>query len=325
MAIITIPSSIGGVSIPGITNVPGGPLGVLFGSKQLSSLQYPRDLGSQTKGHVVQFSINEITPTNFSESKLSQTISDLANVDLKAALGNAVDSVKEAATEAKNIFNKGQGSWNKGESFQISLNKRQKKQVAVISLYMPETVNFQYTPVYNQTSLLNTVTGAVDKVTGLSTGAVASSEITKLGLASQGLAVNDQQQIYFEKIDFRTYDLAFTFTPYSRQESEQIKKIIYMFKYHSLPRIRKGGSGMFFEVPSTFELKFMFNGKENKYVNKVTESVIESIDVNYAPNGWSAHSDGSPTQVTLTLRFKELFLVDKNKMEEGSKNSGAGY
>jgi hypothetical protein len=318
MAIISIPSSIGGVSIPGITNVPGGPLGVLFGNaKKMANLQYPRDLGSQTKGHIVQFSINEIKPTNFSETKAGQAISNLTNLDIQSAIGNAVDTVKDTTAEIKNIFSGAQGSWNKGESFQISLNKRQKSQVAAVALFMPETVNFSMTPQYNNISLLNTVTGAVDKVSGLSTGAVADSSLTKLGLSSQGLAVNDQQQIMFERIDFRTFDLAFTFTPYSRQESQQIKKIIELFRFHASPRIQKGGSGLFFEIPSTFDIKFKLNGKENRYINRVTESVIESIDVNYAPNGWSAHPDGSPTQVTLTMRFKELFLVDKNKIADG--------
>ena len=68
MAIISIPTSIGGVTIPGTTTK--GPLGALFDSKyRLGSLQYPRDLGSATKGHVVKFSINEIEPTGYEEGK----------------------------------------------------------------------------------------------------------------------------------------------------------------------------------------------------------------------------------------------------------------
>jgi len=68
MAIISIPTSIGGVSIPG--NIINGPLGALFGNKfGLNSLQYPRDLGSATKGHIVQFSVNEIEPITYEEAK----------------------------------------------------------------------------------------------------------------------------------------------------------------------------------------------------------------------------------------------------------------
>ena len=55
MAIISIPQSIGGVTIPG--SVTNGPLGMLFGGKKGGSLQYPRDLGSTQKNHYVIFKI----------------------------------------------------------------------------------------------------------------------------------------------------------------------------------------------------------------------------------------------------------------------------
>ena len=56
MAIISIPTSIGGVSIPG--SVVSGPLGALFGNKYgRTDLSYPRDLGSASKQHYVTITI----------------------------------------------------------------------------------------------------------------------------------------------------------------------------------------------------------------------------------------------------------------------------
>jgi hypothetical protein len=55
----------------------------------------------------------------------------------------------------------------------------------------------------------------------------------------------------------------------------------------------------------------------NRNVNKVAESVLESVDVNYAPNGWAAHDDGAPVQTTLTLSFREMELIDKTKINDG--------
>ena len=111
--------------------------------------------------------------------------------------------------------------------------------------------------------------------------------------------------------------MAFTFTPYSKQEAETVTKIIQLFKYHAAPQITTGGAGMFFIPPSTFDVDFLFNGKRNENVNKVAESVIESVDVNYAPNGWAAHDDGAPVQTTLTINFKEIELIDKTKIKDG--------
>ena len=63
MAIISIPSSIGGIAIPG--SVTNGPLGMLFGKKGGQGLQYPRDLGSATRAHAVQFEIFEVLPATY--------------------------------------------------------------------------------------------------------------------------------------------------------------------------------------------------------------------------------------------------------------------
>jgi hypothetical protein len=308
MAIISIPTSIGGVSIPG--NIINGPLGALFGNKfGLNSYQYPRDLGSATKGHIVQFSINEITPVTYEEAKTFINNS------------TSIEGVKEQFNSIKNFFS---GDAQKTLNFK----PKNKRKVATISLYIPDTLNFQYTAGYGNLSLVevaNEVAGVVSNVPVVGTlGKIASLGLTvaqsnaaKLALSTQGLAINPQQQLLFEGIDFRTYQMAFTFTPYSRQEAETVKEIIKLFRYHAAPQITTAAAGMFFVPPSTFDLDFLFNGQRNNNVTRVAESVIENIDVNYAPNGWSAHDDGAPVQTTLTMNFKEIDLIDKDKIKAG--------
>ena len=46
--------------------------------------------------------------------------------------------------------------------------------------------------------------------------------------------------------------------------------------------------------------------------------MIENIDVNYAPNGWSTFGDGSPVQTTLTIQFKETELLDRDTLVTGN-------
>jgi hypothetical protein len=326
MAIISIPSSIGGITIPGLTNVPGGPLGVLFGNpNQITKLQYPRDLGSPTRGHYILFSINEITPVNYDVGGAAAQIKGVGQVYSEGGASGLIDLGKRTAGSiAETITNFGkqtlQGSVK--ESFDIALNKRKKKPVSSVALYMPDTVNFQMDPQYGQTSLVNTLANAGSKIP-LAGGAVsmisnaANSDLGRLALATQGLALNPQNQMLFDGIDFRTYQLAFTFTPYSRQEARTVRDIIKQFRLYAAPQIKEGAAGMFFIPPATFDLQFLFNGKPNTNITKVGESVITSIDVNYAPNGFSAHSDGAPVQTTLTLQFKELQLVDRTKISQG--------
>ena len=312
MAIISIPTSIGGVSIPG--NIINGPLGALFGNKfGINNLQYPRDLGSSTKGHVIQFSVNEIEPINYEEAKKFVTTA------------STLQDVKEKFNSIKNFF-------SQDSQKTLNFKPKKKRKVATISLYIPDTLNFQYNAGYGNLSLQQVVNetaaataSATSNVPILGTLAktatlglsLAQSNAAKLALSTQGLAINPQQQLLFDGIDFRTYQLSFTFTPYSRQEAETVKEIIKLFRYHAAPQITTAAAGMFFVPPSTFDLDFLFNGQRNNNVSRVAESVIENIDVNYAPNGWSSHDDGAPVQTTLTMNFKEIELIDKDKIKAG--------
>lgn len=318
MAIISIPSSIGGVSIPGA--IFKGPLGALFGNKYNPAfLQYPRDLSSATKGHVVQFSINEIEPISYQE-----------NNDY-----NIVGAQKDTGywNVANDIFNAAANVLDTAKSINLELKPKKKRKVATISLYIPDTLNFTYASSYGNLSLqdvANEIAGGISdkknpilsklnpigKIASLGLSA-AESKTSKLLLATQGLAINPQQQLLFDGIDFRTYQMAFTFTPYSKEESDTVNKIIQLFKYHAAPQITTSGAGMFFIPPSTFDVDFLFNGAKNQNINRVAESVIESVDVNYSPNGWAAHDDGAPVQTTLTINFKEIELIDKTKIKDG--------
>ena len=56
MAIITIPTSISGITIPSFGG-GGGPLDSLYQSGGLPFYKYPRDLGSSTRSHSVVFTI----------------------------------------------------------------------------------------------------------------------------------------------------------------------------------------------------------------------------------------------------------------------------
>jgi hypothetical protein len=312
MAIISIPTSIGGVSIPG--NIINGPLGALFGNKfGINSYSYPRDLGAATKGHIVQFSINEIQPITYEEAKTFINKS------------TSIEGLTEQFNSIKSFF---AGDAQKTLNFK----PKKKRKVATISLYIPDTLNFQYNVGYSDVTLLDVAgeaAGALNSVAGnkpivgtLAKAAtlglsVAQSNAARLALSTQGLAINPQQQLLFEGINFRTYQMAFTFTPYSRQEAEAVKQIVKLFRFHAAPQITTAAAGMFFVPPSTFDLDFLFNGQRNNNVTRVAESVIENIDVNYAPNGWAAHDDGAPVQTTLTMNFKEIELIDKDKIQAG--------
>lgn len=357
MAIISIPSSIAGISIPGTSSK--GPLGVLFDNPfSQDILQYPKDLNSATKGHVVQFGVLEIIPVQFSEVKNTfvkkgNDIADAAEnfkpvedtTDFLAKVGtsikNFIVSGNDALTEV--IKEGGVAAYRQGvnsladaaEKIVLSEKKltftpRRTKVKSYISLYMPDTVNIgDVNASYGEPSvtdamgkslstILNVLAPGKKGAEGISSavGGVINNFAT-LSLGEAGYAVNPQIQVLFQGIGFRQFQMAFIFTPNSKEESQTVEKIIKIFRQNALPKIQSGFAGMFFVAPSAFSIKFFFNGKENTHLNRIKDSVITSIDVNYAPNGWAAHDDGAPVQTTMTVQFKELELVDSNEVIKG--------
>jgi hypothetical protein len=322
MASISIPSTIGGVTIPGTAS--SGPLGALFGSQyNLSSLQYPRDLGSMTKGHVVQFSLFERKPANF--EKLASAANSGSLTDFGGAV---VDAGKQVVNQVETAV--------LTPNYSVLANADKQGKPEIISLYMPDTVNFTNGAQYSGTSLLSALgetlglvnsiaskapgkfgalLGGLTAIPGAALSAIQSNP-AKLLMGANNLAINPKNQLLFEGIDFRTYQMAFVFTPYSAEEARTVKKIIQAFKKHAAPRIVTEAAGMFFVPPSTVKLQFMYNGKENPHIARVAESVIESVDVNYSPNGWAAHDDGAPVQTMLTINFKEIQLIDRTMIEK---------
>lgn len=321
MPIKIVPTSIGGISIPGAAI--NGPLGALFkkfGEKNI--LQYPRDLQSAARGHVIKFSINEVQPISVeagTEQSLENVLGGVAEASKNLASGLANKFLPNSITEA---IGAGKNK-NSSTTFNLSLKQPTKKIENVILLYMPDTMNFTFDANYGETTLLDIAKGATEVLPGAIAKigknilSAVDSGAGKLALKTQGLAINPNQQLLFDGISLRTYSLSFTFTPYSKQEADTVNNIIKMFKMHSRPRTVTGAGGMLFIPPSTFNLDFQFNGKRNPYVGKVAESVITDIVVNYAPNGWATHTDGSPVQITLELSFKEIELIDREKIEDG--------
>jgi hypothetical protein len=323
MALISIPTSIGGVSIPGL--VTNGPLGALFKNPfGRQDLQYPRDLQSATRGHVVNFAINEIDPLRYEEAK-SLLVNKVRGIGagITTALQDTGQNSGDVEAQEGGFYGQSitdkilDGTYTK--EINLAFKNRTKKSTKSISLYMPDTVNFNYGASYGQTDLLTAFSSV--PIVGAAVGAVTqalNNPLARLALKGTGYALNPNQQVLFDGIDFRTYQLAFTFTPYSKQEAETVAQIIKMFKVHAAPRLLEGaGGGMFFIPPSTFTPTFRFKGQINKKISQVTESVITNINVDYAPQGFSAHTDGAPVQTTLTIDFRELELITSQKVEQG--------
>jgi hypothetical protein len=319
-----------------------GPLSSLFRPKyNYKDIQYPADLngnpsngGSPTKGHAIRFdmynvhtvTLNEVQ--KFATKAIKTAIASAPGVP--AAISSAAAGAKEAGQKFLNeLDNNPTGVLNSvGKAVKSGLTSekttlrdflRTKKELKnTVSLYMPDTLNFSYGAEYGEVSVL----GAAQSVPGLkivATGiqSITENQLTKLALNKLGYAFNPQSQSLFQGIHFRTFNMSFTFTPRSAREAEKVKEIITLFRTYAAPTIQWQAAGFFYTPPGIFNLTFLKDGKENPNINKLQDSVLTTVDVNYAPIGWSAHQDGQPVQTTMDLSFQEIVLVDRALIKQG--------
>jgi len=94
-----------------------------------------------------------------------------------------------------------------------------------------------------------------------------------------------------------------------------------MFRFHMSPEL-KGQANRFLTLPSTFDIHYMYQmtdgvATENDFYNKIATCVLESCNIDYTPGGVRSFADGSPTQITMALQFKETELLTKERVKEG--------
>jgi len=135
--------------------------------------------------------------------------------------------------------------------------------------------------------------------------------------AASGLAANPKKENLFKTIDFRTFSFDYSFFPRNPAEAQNIREIIKMFKLHMHPEY-KDSNGFLFIYPSEFDIFYYNNGKENLNLHRHTSCVLTEMNVNYAPNNmFNSFSNGMPTQINVSLTFKELSILTKKEMEDG--------
>ena len=309
------------------------PLADLLNNKgnSVTMLQYPSDLGSAKKGHWINFYIS--TPEKSTVSKLK--VENPVTATSSSPLLNSANTV--AALQAPET-----SLGSEDFMYKYTVTPGTVKLDSTVSLYMPDTFNIgqhsnytstDLTKLFGAAGMLGTASGAFYdmfkgndvaakealKNLGLESVANATNgeQLAGFALKSQGNAVNPQMELLFDRIDFRTFQFDFLFTPKSAAEAAVVKDIIKTFKYHAAPDIDYNSTGRYFIVPSVFEIEVFFQNGPNSWVNKFAVSALETIVVDYSPQGWVTHQDGSPVQTRMTLQFKEMDIMTKTKINQG--------
>lgn len=139
-----------------------------------------------------------------------------------------------------------------------------------------------------------------------------------LFFGTTGLALNPQLEMMFSGTGLRKFILDFKLTPKNRKDAEALfsqdinRGILHALKYYSAPEIPKGVSGRYFIPPAQFEIEFYRGGNwTNPALIKTKKCVLNSVAIDYTPNGYVTHQDGYPAQVSLQLNFTETSILSR--------------
>lgn len=295
-----------------------------------SVLRYPIDLGATDKGHYVMLYINTQRRTKYD-----------FEID-----GNTPTTIEYNTTNLKGL-----GGFDSALS---SYNNIQRTKEA-IALYMPDTLAFSNKQQYedfhfgktwksaaltglgsfqesmksrggNKDSIAGAARNASIAVAGAALGILSESAKDKFwsGAFRQatGMVMNPMMEVIYQSPTMRSFTFEFKMHPRSIKEAQELNSIISKLKFHQAPEILKGSKGFFLVPPSTFDIQFFYNGAENPNIEKVSTCVLESIDLDYAPNGFAAYEifgdptpsngkTGMPVVIGMTLSFREMEYMTK--------------
>jgi len=159
--------------------------------------------------------------------------------------------------------------------------------------------------------IVNDIQKNVPAVTGAIGAAAASSalgsNINSLLGRTQGMILNPNLELLFQRPALRPFAFEFKLSPRSRSEAEEIVKIIRFFKQGMAPIREK--SRLFLRTPNTFRIKYvqLGNDSESSFMNKFKECALLSCNVQYTPEGnYAPYEDGAMSSYVMSLQFKEL-------------------
>jgi hypothetical protein len=142
-------------------------------------------------------------------------------------------------------------------------------------------------------------------------GQASPADIVQLGAKAK---TNPFREVFFEGIDYRKFNFRYKFMPRTLSESKIVLDIITTFKQHMHPELAQ--NGYFYVYPSEFEIMYCYGKEENAYFNKIAQCALTDMSVEYGGEQFSSFNNGAPTEINLTLSFRELELITKNSILE---------
>ena len=290
-------------------------------------LVYPEDLTDTGQGHYIQFFVNEQKNANISFSGGSPSAT--SGTSYGGGGGTSTLSVKRAPT---------------------------KRIAGSIAMYMPAQVSLQQDAKYGEVEIGAATAAAIAAYKGFQDGGdFTASAVSSMGAfgdvakesgaealrtaldtaapgakasmqISSGKVTNNRMEMVFEGVSRRSFSFSFKMMPKSEQEAKNVDRIINMFRFYMAPSFDGAAdTSRTFIVPATFDIEYYFSGGANRFLNRISTSVLESCNVTYGgervqffrPTTGVNGAGAPPVETNIELQFKELEVITREKIVEG--------
>ena len=139
-----------------------------------------------------------------------------------------------------------------------------------------------------------------------------------------GKVLNPNAEMLFQGPSIRDFAFSFIMVARSKQEGQEIRKIIRFLKLGMAPKFR---STTYLKNPDIFTLAYRKGSKTLNTVNRFNPGglALTTMNVDYAPNSyWSAYTDSQPVVLKMDLNFTELRPIYQSDQEKTPEDS-VGY
>ena len=142
-----------------------------------------------------------------------------------------------------------------------------------------------------------------------------------------GRILNPNAELLFQGPVLRDFNFDFLMVARSREEGQEIRRIIRWFKTGMAPKFN---NSTFLNNPDIFTLEYKRGRNDLDILDTVNRFspgglALRTIQVDYAPNGsWSAYQDSQPVALRMSLNFAELRPIFESD-QEMTPASSVGY
>jgi hypothetical protein len=266
--------------------------------KSFPDCVYPLDLG-KTKQDVIKFTMLEYVPKDFSETTFA--FSDRS--EDRKGIGTVILPIPGGIQDTNSVQWAGQ-----------NMNAIDAELARLALGGITQGVDGFFGTLQNQADKLAKNNAEVSTGLGAAFAGAASGTGGQLLTRTTGAVINPNLELLFSGPALRTFSFQFKMNAREKRESEEIVKILRFFKQGSAAQ--KSNSHLFLKSPHTFQIQYLHrgpSGADNPFMNKIKECALQSVAVNYTPEGnYATFDDGAMTSYELTLQFSELEPVFNN-------------